>query len=262
MTVNRRYGWIAAALAGLLLVFLWWDGDKPAPFYAKKGETDPAIERFPSSPHAQVRKEECEGCPDTPQVGWQKRAPGPNNMVDCQEFLADAANAGNPSPDTSHLEDCSGWSPLHFAETPQQVQMLLDAGADPNIQDLEGRTPLYLQIEKAMAMPSDNGSLIVQKLLDAEADPWLKTNSGKLPWDVARSNNTSGARFIQGENRLRRHLRDKGMTLEEAFEKHPALKTAMDEEKRAPQIASQTLAALMDAMRRTEPRSVREEYEK
>jgi len=58
-------------------------------------------------------------------------------------------------------------SPLHLAiSDPQRVALLLEAGADPNVRDWNGRTPLMYS-----AVIGSSGVAI--SLLDNGADPWL-----------------------------------------------------------------------------------------
>ena len=52
------------------------------------------------------------------------------------------------------------------------VELLLDAGANPNKQDIEGNTPLFISLEEDV---SEN---IIQILLEAGADPYIKNNNG------------------------------------------------------------------------------------
>ena len=52
------------------------------------------------------------------------------------------------------------------------VELLLDAGANPNIQDIDGNTSLFISLEEDV---SEN---IIQILLEAGADPYIKNNNG------------------------------------------------------------------------------------
>ena len=63
------------------------------------------------------------------------------------------------------------------AENIHTVNMLLAAGANPNIADTSGRTPLYYAAVRASVE-------IVTALLDAGCDPWHRDNNGRtvLQW--------------------------------------------------------------------------------
>lgn len=90
------------------------------------------------------------------------------------------AGGANPNqPDLLH-----GYTPLtatimdsHTTHT----QMLIDAGADPNLGDEGGRTPLHLCATK--------GKLVLgEMLLKAGADPNQRTKAGVSAYDAARKN--------------------------------------------------------------------------
>lgn len=246
----------AVGLALILLVGLLFRSDRnPEPTPQHEASHDHAPPLSPPPPPVRFDPD-CATCPlkapRAPQ-GFKRRPSLPAAVEECMEFMIDAAKQGIPNPDTSHLEDCRGWSPLHFAETSQQIQELLDAGADPNIQDLEGRTPLYIQTQKSMMMPSENGRSIVNLLLESGADPWIKTYSDRSVLDIARLGNTSGARLVSIEDRLGRRLEARGTTIEAAIAKNPELKKALDHFRREPQITSEILGSLITTMRQTQP---------
>ena len=105
-----------------------------------------------------------------------------------------------------------------------------------------------------MAMPNEEGAQIVKKLLDSGADPWIKTNEGKLPFDIGLLHGgMAGARAIRRERMLNAKLEERGMTKEDAFKKHPQLRMLTEEFQRAPSFVDKTMADLMDAMKRTKP---------
>jgi ankyrin repeat protein len=58
--------------------------------------------------------------------------------------------------------------------------MLLDYGADMNIQDNDGRTALHYCARA-------NRPEIAKMLLDAGADKTIPTNDGKLPYELAKT---------------------------------------------------------------------------
>ena len=60
------------------------------------------------------------------------------------------------------------------------AKMLIDAGADTNIQDSWGDTPLHVAIMK-------NNSIIAQMLLDAGARTDIQNHSGKVPFYYAET---------------------------------------------------------------------------
>jgi len=74
-----------------------------------------------------------------------------------------------------NLRDQNGYSPLHFAQTPQIVRLLLDAGADVNARANDGNTPLH------MAPPVDAQRLLISHGADVNA----KNDAGETPLDVA-----------------------------------------------------------------------------
>jgi cytohesin len=73
-------------------------------------------------------------------------------------------------------------TPLHSAfmivPRPEAVEALLDAHADPNAADDQGRTPLHAAAEKAK--PD-----VVARLLDAKADPNARDTAGATPLHLA-----------------------------------------------------------------------------
>ncbi len=71
--------------------------------------------------------------------------------------------------------DRAGRTPLHFAQCPQIVNTLLDAGVNPNTADRKGVTPLHLATE----------SRIVRMLLNAGANPNVADRQGVTPLHLA-----------------------------------------------------------------------------
>ena len=91
--------------------------------------------------------------------------------------------------------DHSGWSPLHITANTTAFELLLLAGADPNIVNpITGTTPLH---EAAKF----NNDVIVSILLRYGADPTIRAKDGKLPSEMAlekaRTALTAHARRMQ-----------------------------------------------------------------
>ena len=74
-----------------------------------------------------------------------------------------------------------GETPLHwaagFSKTPEMVKVLLAAGANHGERNHNGETPLH------MAAMSSKTPSVVEDLLAAGADPQARNKHGKTPWD-------------------------------------------------------------------------------
>jgi ankyrin repeat protein len=80
-----------------------------------------------------------------------------------------------------NIQDTAGLTALHRCARwnhPEIARMLIDAGADLNIQDTDGWTALYW-----CAFSNHLG--ILGLLIDAGADKTIPTNDGKLPYELA-----------------------------------------------------------------------------
>ena len=78
-------------------------------------------------------------------------------------------------------QDEDGWTALHrcaYNNNSDIAKMLIDAGADVNIQDEEGWTALHY-----CAYYTHPG--IARMLVDAGADKTISNNEGKLPYELA-----------------------------------------------------------------------------
>lgn len=256
-----RWHLYVVGLALVLLVGLWFKAnrrpestDQPESA-TPAGHTlsDPAHSMAPSPPTTNYDPD-CPTCPPNPYLSEAVKRSG-STMEDtekCWEILTMAAAEGNPDPDTSHLGHCFE-TPIFHAYTADQVQALLDAGVDLNVHGEFGHTPLYRHMHRAVIRPTEETHAIVEKLLEGGADPWLRNTDGELPYEVARRMNTSGTTRIQGEEFLRSKLEQDGITEEQAFAQRPEFAEAMRQMRRAPEIASRTIASLMNAMKRTDP---------
>jgi ankyrin repeat protein len=80
--------------------------------------------------------------------------------------------------------DRSGWTPLHFAAAANQVEnieALLASGAPVDVTDKDGNTPLF----RAVFAYQGNGDAI-RLLREAGADPNLLNRHGQSPVGLAR----------------------------------------------------------------------------
>ena len=263
MKVNRRYVWAGGCVAIALVLILFWNPwSEPtrdlelAPARAEEAEHAGHEHDLPlPPPRVRSGDPDCATCPSELVTG-EKRAPSEDKReatLECWAFLEEAAEQGNPYPDTSHLEDCNE-SPLLHATTAEQIQMLIDAGADINAPGQWGHTPLYRQMHKAVTQPSEESHASILTILEAGADPWLTDIRGDTPYDAARKMmGMSGMLKLQADDRLKQELAITGLTEEQLFAKNPEFAEAIEGWRSGPDIASRTLMALSDAMRKSRP---------
>jgi ankyrin repeat protein len=75
------------------------------------------------------------------------------------------------------------WTALHWCAIhnhPEIAKMLIDAGADLNIQDTDGSTALHYCADQ-------NHPELLRMLISAGADKTIPTNDGKLPYELAKT---------------------------------------------------------------------------
>lgn len=146
---------------------------------------------------------------------------------DCYGLLLQAAMDGVPNPDTSHLGGCAGATPLHKANTPGQVQALLDAGADVNVQDKYGNSVLHSHAVRHSG--TEDSLAIIDLLLENGADPRLENEHGEAPWKVARLHSNVVPGHLVTHERIVREAADQGLTIENYLAVNPQQQARLDE---------------------------------
>lgn len=225
--MSKNY-WIGAAtvLVVLLLIFLIRPGDRPGDLETGTSAYDKVAqeesresnsyfdrEHEPDS-RTRLPIEDCHSCPDIKRDGMTEYR---YSFQTCAEFLAAAAEVGNPNPDTRDLGGCEGVQPIHFARTPDAVRRLLEAGADPNARDNRGRTPLHHVLRLR-----NIDQAVVTELLDAGADPDLRDDLGRDANLVVATR--PDLRQSTQAFQIMRHELDAerlGVTIEEYYEIYP-----------------------------------------
>jgi len=84
-----------------------------------------------------------------------------------------------------NIKDKDGKTPLHIAVENNYediVKVLIQNNADVNIKDNNGNTPLHIAI-------MNGNEFIIKELLKAKADKNIKNNEGKTPYDLAKELN-------------------------------------------------------------------------
>jgi uncharacterized protein len=83
-----------------------------------------------------------------------------------------------------NAKEAKGWTALHFAVQsflPDIIQLLIEKGANVNIQDNYGNTPLL----NALGIFDGTHKDVILLLIQAGADKDLKNNSGVSPYQFA-----------------------------------------------------------------------------
>jgi len=75
-----------------------------------------------------------------------------------------------------------GWQPIHWADNPAEIDMLVAKGADIDASGKKGNTPLH-----EAAMRPFSSSQMLPHLLGIGADPTVKNRAGQMPCDVAET---------------------------------------------------------------------------
>ena len=77
-----------------------------------------------------------------------------------------------------------GETPLHLAQYWKQVNFLLEQGAHPNVQDLNGDTPLHRFMRKDSLIGERTKKGLWKKCLTWRMDPWCVNNNGICPFEI------------------------------------------------------------------------------
>ena len=144
----------------------------------------------------------------------------------CYDLLFKAALDGNPKPDTSRLGGCEGKTPLHMANTPDQIRALLDAGADVNATDDYGATPLHLQ--SISPRPTAENLEIVKMLLEAGADLQAETKDGLPAWKYVRLRSSVATSHLDTYNDIADAANDSGASIDDYLAAHPEAQERLD----------------------------------
>lgn len=129
-----------------------------------------------------------------PPLGWAAYASDPQAA---EILLAHGA-----------VVDGEVWGPVCHVAQLAFAQRLLAHGADPNVADVEGRTPLHLVLASRLVR---DPSAFVQLLLDHGADAARRDRAGRTPLDEALAHVGEQAETPLGERQLAetiRRLRD------------------------------------------------------
>lgn len=113
------------------------------------------------------------------------------NLVAASDMLSRGQDINSPCCDT-------GWAPLHYAAEHDLLDValwLLEHGADPNIRDNYGQTPLYISIDsesdtarqRLVVTGEENISYkMTELLLMHGADANARRNNGKSVLELAK----------------------------------------------------------------------------
>ena len=113
---------------------------------------------------------------------------GRQNIPAVKRLLAEGANPNRGGRNVSSAIACAA----ETDETGEIIRLLVTAGADVNLPDARGTTPLFIAVDVAIdgAIQTNKPTFdwsAVAVLLESGADPYLKDGRGKTIFDVARA---------------------------------------------------------------------------